>query len=189
MNIFILDKSIDEAVRFHCDKHVVKMPLETVQMLCTVQWTLGNTAPYKPVHQKHPCTLWAGKTRRNYSWLWVFGLALCQEYSFRYGRKHKCVDVLYDLDLQKWNDLPEGDLTPFYQAMPDEYKHDDPVVAYRRYYQNEKAYFAKWTNRPTPTWMESYVNQRVRVDNTPLKGDKGSVLKAVDLSSTSSLGD
>ena len=66
---------------------------------------------------------------------------------------------MYDLDLQKWNDLPEGDLTPFYQAMPDEYKHDDPVVAYRRYYQNEKAYFAKWTSRPTPTWMESYVKK------------------------------
>tara|TARA_B100001564_G_C20536869_1_gene622452 strand:- start:362 stop:598 length:237 start_codon:yes stop_codon:yes gene_type:complete len=76
---------------------------------------------------------------------------------------------LYDLNLQKWNALPEGELTPFYQAMPDEYKHKDPVIAYRRYYQNEKAYFAKWKNTPTPHWMKKYVNQKVRVDNTPQK--------------------
>ena len=66
MNIFYLDQDIQTCVEYHCDKHVVKMPLETTQMLCTVYHRYGAIAPYKPVHAKHPCTLWAGNNVLNY---------------------------------------------------------------------------------------------------------------------------
>lgn len=36
MNIFVLSEGPVEAARMQCDKHVVKMIVETAQMLCTV---------------------------------------------------------------------------------------------------------------------------------------------------------
>ena len=60
MNIFKLDATPELCAQVHCDKHVSKMILESAQMLCTVFWSNNQTAPYKPVHAKHPCTLWAG---------------------------------------------------------------------------------------------------------------------------------
>ena len=76
MNIFYLDPDIQKCVELHCDKHVVKMPLETTQMLCTVHYRYGGDAPYKPVHAKHPCTLWAGNFYLNYRWLWDFEISV-----------------------------------------------------------------------------------------------------------------
>ena len=117
------------------------MPLETTQMVCTISHKVapisGLTPPYLPVHAKHPCTLWGGMNRRNFSWLWWFGMALCVEYEYRYGRRHACQEVLMDIACQCWNDLPPGDLTEQPQAMPDEYKDPDVIQAYRKYYYYE----------------------------------------------------
>ena len=154
MNIFMLDSNMDKCVKYHCDKHIVKMPLETTQMICTISHKMGLNPPYKPVHPKHPCTLWGGMNKRNFSWLWWFGIALCCEYTHRYGRKHACEEVLHDLACQCWNDLPPGDYTDPPQAMPDEYKNQDVIEAYRKYYYFEKSRFARWTNRPKPFFME-----------------------------------
>ena len=69
MNIFVLHKDPKIAAQMACDKHVIKMILETAQMLCTAARTKGAWAPYKQTHKKHPCTLWAAATKANWVWL------------------------------------------------------------------------------------------------------------------------
>lgn len=154
MNIFVLDLDPQKAARYHCDKHVNKMISETTQMLSTVHHKYGSTAaPWKLAYPNHPCTIWAGKSRANYDWLSTLGFELCCEFSNRYGHPHKCSQYLLWGELSSpLNGIPDGPLTPFAQAMPDEYKNPDPVIAYRDYYIGEKASFARWKNSPTPEW-------------------------------------
>lgn len=167
MNIFVLSENIPEAVRWHVDKHVVKMPLESAQMLCTALYLHGREAPYKPVHKKHPCTLWAAATRSNFLWLCEFGLALCNEFNYRYEKTHKAQDVLRKC--VKWSrHIPKGELTKFAQAMPDEYKCDSSILAYRNYYRKVKMHLAEWRNREAPFWYypkedEDVVQQEIGV--------------------------
>jgi len=96
MNIFALSYNVQECAIWHMDKHIVKMPLETAQMLCTVLNKLGISTPYKPVHAKHPCTLWTGINQSNFRWLSNLGLELCKEYSFRYQKEHACHKVIIE---------------------------------------------------------------------------------------------
>ena len=152
MNIFLLDYDHETCARYHCDKHVVKMPLETTQMLCTVNWRYNQEAPYKPVHQKHPCTLWAGETVNNYRWLWKLGISLCKEYTFRYNRVHACEKILAIVK-DPPVELTNTGLTKFAQAMPDEYKNADVIKAYHQYYNGEKKRLAVWKKRKTPPFM------------------------------------
>ena len=84
MNIFTVDHDPTVAAQQLCDKHVVKMPLETAQMLCSAFDPL-DLAPYKRVHYNHPCTQWARQSEANFDWLVTHGLALCAEYTKRYG--------------------------------------------------------------------------------------------------------
>lgn len=150
MNIFVLDTNPNEAARQACDKHIVKMILESAQMLCTAH-TEG--APYKATHKKHPCTLWVSASKSNYLWLCEHGLGLCAEYTKRYQKTHKTESII------KWcmenvPCLPDIGLTEFAQAMPDKYKvKGDAVKAYRNYYNGEKARIAKWKDGNVPTWF------------------------------------
>lgn len=152
MNIFAVRPSPEEAARDLCDKHVVKMPLETAQMLCTALARHGVTdTPYKPCFQNHPCTKWAGDTMGNYIWLARHGLALCAEYTRRYGREHRCQAVI------EWcraaqDVIPWGDLTPHPQAMPEDTKRACPHHAYRMYYRRHKRHIATWKGVQPPTW-------------------------------------
>lgn len=144
MNIFVLDKNPIAAAWMVCDKHAVKMPTETAQMLSTVVRSCGYDGDvYRASYPKHPCTLWAGRTVKNFSWLVVHGLALCDTYTARYGRRHAAMDII-ETCAKAVPDLPDGDLQPFAQAMPDQYKSDDAVAAYRAYYLGEKRRFATW---------------------------------------------
>lgn len=61
MNIFYLDKDPKLCAQYHCDKHVVKMILESAQLLCTaVNEAAGKeVAPYKSTHVNHPCSIWS----------------------------------------------------------------------------------------------------------------------------------
>jgi hypothetical protein len=151
MNIFILDADPAKAAVQQLDKHIVKMPLETAQMLCTalVRHGLTNT-PYKPAFQRHPCTLWAGSNRSNFNWLAKHGVALCEEYTARYGKRHKCQDVIEWAQTQA-SVIPRGPLTEFAQAMPGHYKNTCAVTAYRAYYLGDKARIATW-KRNQPEW-------------------------------------
>jgi len=162
MNIFVLDTDPQIAARFMCNKHVVKMILESAQMLCSA--FENGEAPYRRAYYNHPCTKWARESKANYEWLLAHAYELCDEYFLRYGKIHKSLDVIDWCDNHSHElNLPDIGLTTFAQAMPDEYKNDDVVQAYRDYYNGEKAYFAKWTahedsrltynDPPEPYWF------------------------------------
>ena len=153
MNIFVLHNDPSTAAQMQCDKHVVKMILETAQMLCTVAHGKDFVAPYKATHKNHPCTLWAALSVQNWNWLVDHGLALCAEYTKRYGKIHKSqqhIEWCQQIPIT----LPSIGLTPFAQAMPVEYKDSCAVTAYRAYYHGEKARFAKWKTQP-PSWWQA----------------------------------
>lgn len=149
MNIFALDLDPITAARMHLDKHIVKMPLESAQMLSTLN---APNAPYKPTHKNHPCTLWAGATTGNYDWLVQLGMALCNEYTYRYGKVHKCQAVIELLRLAPAS-VPMGPLTAFALAMPDECKQEDAVLSYQKYYRDHKRSIGAWKNRKCPEFM------------------------------------
>ena len=153
MNIFALSNDPILAARWHCDKHVVKMPLEASQILCTVVRGLGGEARYKPTHRNHPCTLWAGECSGNYEWLVQLGLALCNEYTYRYGREHACGEVIREISAPLPNLLRIAPRSAFALAMPEEYKQADAVESYRAYYRGEKQHLHSWKNRQPPEWL------------------------------------
>ncbi len=152
MNIFFLDLDTKKSAEYHCDKHVVKMCLETAQLLCSTHWVLGGEAPYKLAHKNHPCSIWTRESLSNYRYLCEFGLNLCQEYEYRYGKVHKCKQVIeWCIDNEPLiNDLG---MTKPALAMPDEYKSDCAIQSYRNYYNGAKLTFAKWKNRDIPNWI------------------------------------
>lgn len=163
MNIFILDLVPRIAAQAHCDKHVVKMILESAQILSTVHSLQGShtTNMYKPTHINHPCTKWAGRRAANYRWLFGLYMELCREYTYRYGKTHKCERMKWDLfklprNLREDSDEQAYMVTGFALAMPDEYKDVTSAVrSYRTYYVNDKAYMAKWTRRAPPEWWSN----------------------------------
>ncbi|MBL4246527.1 hypothetical protein H8F16_05370 [Vibrio fluvialis] len=153
MNIFILDDDIKLCAQYHCDQHVVKMILESVQLLCTALNKKGFETPYKSTHVKHPCVLWVEESYDNFLWLTELVRELNTEYKFRYDKSvdHKSMAVL---ELIQQHTYPSIGLTEFAQAMPDEYKiRGDAVSAYRRFYLAEKMVFARWTKRELPAWL------------------------------------
>lgn len=154
MNIFYLDKSPSHAAYYACDKHVVKMVLETAQMLCSA-YPKGK-APYRRTHYNHPCTVWSRQNRANYEWLGLHGLGLAFEYGERYGRRHKSEDVIEWCILNAHTlNLPDGDFTDPPQCMPDDVKvPGDTVTAYRQLYMTHKRNIAKWAHSPTPHWFK-----------------------------------
>lgn len=153
MNIFILDRGPINAAKQQIDKHIVKMPLETAQILCSALVRHGKReTPYRQTHKNHPCTLWAGDTRSNFLWLTEHGVALSEEYTRRYGRRHKSQDVI-EWCAKHHKIIPDGDHTTFAQAMPDKYKDKDPVIAYRSYYKGDKSAIATWKQNK-PVWWE-----------------------------------
>lgn len=146
MNIFVLDKNPIISAQMLDDKRVVKMILETAQILCTVLNKYGvEETPYKPTHVNHPCTIWSGKTRINFQWLLSHGQALCNEYTNRYSKRHKSQDVI-DWAAELAEKVPAGSITEFANCTP--YKDEKDVIkAYNRYL-NEK-----WKNdKRRPTW-------------------------------------
>jgi hypothetical protein len=168
MNIFFLHFNTKKCAKYHVDRHVVKMILESFQILCTViclkepsltpdDETSRAIVPCKPTHVKHPCVLWAKRSLENWLWLRKLTKELCREYTFRYGKHHKYEDKLYTLPVPE---LPEVGFTPPAQAMPVIYKvKDDPISAYRKYYKEGKKHLHYWTkrhawkNREIPDWI------------------------------------
>jgi len=141
MNIFYLDKCPEKAAKLQYNKHVVKMILESAQMLCTAHHCImGDDAdvPYKAAHRNHPSTIWARQSGENYTWLYRHMMELGREYERRYGKKHlsiiKCEDPLSILP----GGILETGLTKMPQCMPDEYKDECSIQAYWNYYIGEK---------------------------------------------------
>ena len=157
MNIFILDTNPMTCARMHCDKHVVKMILESAQMICTTHHLYPSGSydiPYRIAHKNHPCTKWVRESMSNYNWLVNMVGHLNDEYKYRYNhtKNHKSYDVVLSLPPP---DLSDIGLTPFVMAMPDEYKSDDPVFSYKLYYNMYKAELLKYTKRIPPACFPS----------------------------------
>jgi len=181
MNIFILDEDPKKAAEYHCDKHVVKMILESAQMISSAhwlhllsangkslkdfrrvrdakQWLLTNTdkslhPPYSLTHVHHPCTIWVSSTKENYDWHYQLLFYLCEEYTRRYKKIHK---TAYHLKWFKKNyplGMTSDKLEDFAICMDDNYKiNNDPVRSYRQYYIKDKSRFAKWKYTVEPSW-------------------------------------
>ena len=167
MNLFILSLCFRECAEALFDKHVSKIILEAVQMLCTAKRIIDNVQPeseedeflYKLAHKNHPVTIWIRESQENYIWALNLVDAMHTEWKFRYGhkedKKHKSFEMAEYLCycVPDADAFPSKGLTPFAQAMPQEYKCDDAVQAYRQYYQSpEKRRIATWKNRDVPEW-------------------------------------
>ena len=140
MNIFYLDKCPEKAARLQYNKHVVKMILESAQILCTAHHHYGHSdnVPYKKAHYNHPSTIWARDNCENYAWLYRHMIALGKEYTKRYGKTHltitKCKEPLGSTP----PDMPWLGFTQPPQCMPDKYKDKCSIQAYWNYYIGEK---------------------------------------------------
>jgi hypothetical protein len=144
MNIFYLDKDPVKAAKHLYNKHVVKMVLESAQLLCTAHLLLdGEDAdvPYKATHKNHPSAIWARESAANYAWLYDHMMAIGEEYTRRYGKKHLTI-LKCEGPLSKFpGGILDTGLTPMPQCMPDEYKvPGDSVAAYWNYYINGKSH-------------------------------------------------
>ena len=161
MNIFYFYKSPTLSAQAQPDKMLVKMPLETAQMLCTAHRILDGDeyadqeGLYKEAYMNHPCTIWARESSANYWWLYSHFIALGAEYTYRYGKRHASLEKLWKPLFTMPKNIFKGAMTPLAQAMPEEYKDEDPIVAYRNYCINEKHY-AKWERgRNKPSWWHT----------------------------------
>ena len=159
MNIFVLHQAAPLAASYHSDVHVVKMTLETAQILATVHHLHGNgdAVTYKPTHQNHPCVKWAAASLMNYRWLLLLGQSLAKQYKMRFGKEHAC-STLFQTELSKAPPaLNRAPNVPFALCMPDECKDADPVVAYRKYYAKkyQENDWMSWDRSAygTPDWI------------------------------------
>ena len=118
MNIFVLSLCPKQCAKFTNDKHVVKMILESAQMLCTTHHLCcinPDSNIYKIAHKNHPCTIWTRETKANYSWLYLLFRELCKEYTYRYLKIHKCETKLMNILNNIPELIPEGNMTIFKQ--------------------------------------------------------------------------
>lgn len=157
MNIFVVDACPIVAAQSLCDVHVVKMTLETAQILSTVRSLAGTIDErlYKPTHANHPCTLWARDSKANYQWLYSHFVGLADEYQHRYNKVHKSFQKLEEILSQPPLSLSDSSMSPFAQAMPDECKRGCAVNAYRVYYLLKSRTMPRfnYTNRTKPEWL------------------------------------
>ena len=176
MNIFFLHILPQVCAQMHIDKHVIKMILETTQLLCSAHHMFpSDYIPcYKLTHKNHPSSIWTRESKANYKWLCSLGQELCKEYTYRYGKIHKCQSYIEDLALHV-PDLPDIEFTSPKQAMPAMYKDDDAIDAYRTYYffgkMNIHSWNGKIAGRPTPDWvleMHEMFSEPTIIDSVPV---------------------
>jgi len=184
VNIFVTNLDPVAAAKDQCDKHVPKMVVESAQMMASALRRHGavdsqmpltkSGTPYKGGYKHHPCTVWAGDSCQNFDWLAKHAIGLLGEYYMRFGKQHACSEAISQMNGMSWR-LPNGILTPFAIAMPDEYRPtvgiltpeqiengdftvyhalgDEAVEAYRRYYHSKT--FARWEKgTPAPNWWQ-----------------------------------
>ena len=164
MNIFVLNENPRLAAQDMCDKPIPKMIVESAQLLASALLRHGakpeempltkKGTPYRGGYPHHPCTVWAGDTQENFDWLCEHAHALLIEYWTRFKKEHACTIPIMQMN-RMYEIIPEGDLTPFAQAMPDEYKcPDDAIFAYREYYKHKSTVMTvEWTRaRKEPSW-------------------------------------
>jgi hypothetical protein len=165
MNLFILSLIQKEIAQFMMDKHVSKILLEAVQMLCSAKRVLEpedetNQRLYKLAHKNHPVTIWCRKSKANFVWVLDLIEELHNEWKYRYGHPETKTHKSYLVSLLLRENIPSDEkfeeigLTPFALAMPDQYKTSDAVESYKNYYMSEeKQKIASWKKRrEKPEW-------------------------------------
>jgi len=170
MNLFILSLIQQEIAQYMMDKHVSKILLEAVQMLCSAKRILDpddtvNDNIYKLAHKNHPVTIWCRTSKANFIWVLDLVEELHKEWRFRYGHPETKFHKSYLVAMMLRENLPQDHkfesegLTPFALAMPNEYKTDDAVESYRNYYMSpEKQRIATWNKRrERPQWFRPLV--------------------------------
>lgn len=187
MNIFALSRNPVEAAQQMIDKHIIKMPTETCQMLHTnilyMQYVkehgeepqLKDLKAFhlatesnlmKPAMLNHPSTIWARQTYANWNWLYEHGLALCDEYTYRYEKKHGTLDRILDcipyFDVVFEHNFSKKRLQPVSIAMDDKYRipnqmeipnWEHVIESYRHYYLEGKWRIAEWRKNRRPEWF------------------------------------
>jgi len=188
MNIFVVNQDPVIAAQELCDKHVVKMILESAQMLSTAhrlldgemytelntrsnrrvkRWRLDDERDnimYKVVHINHPCTVWTRECSANYKWHYRHFVALCDEFTHRYSKVHSTDKLLRGPLAELPNNIVHTKvMTKMPMAMFDECKiSSDPVECYRNYYQTKQTRFnMSWTNRQVPEWFRFHDEEYV----------------------------
>ena len=176
MNIFYLHEDPRQCAEWMVDKHVVKMILETAQLLSTAHRLLDGTESidtssgrkkrvytlpddrdavlYSATHANHPSAVWARQSVENYNWLVDHLFALSDEYTYRYGKTHLTITKLGVPIASPPLNLKEWDMTPMPSCMDEQYKiGEDPIANYRNYYKYGKASMHSWKKRETPEWI------------------------------------
>ena len=180
MNIFYLDKDPAICAVMHVDKHCVKMILETAQLLSTAhrvldgvetiqlnkncrkvkRWILpddGRSILYEATHINHPSAIWARQSKENYKWLFSLFVELCTEYSYRYGKTHKCASMINMLMVPP-NNISNGPFTEPTPAMPEQYKvPGNSIKSYHNYYNGEKQRMFSWKKRDVPEFINKTI--------------------------------
>lgn len=176
MNIFYLHEDPRQCAEWMVDKHVVKMILETAQLLSTAHrildgvesidtsgprkkkvYTLNDdrdTILYSATHINHPSAVWARASVENYNWLVDHLFALGTEYTYRYSKTHATITKLGVPIASPPLNLKEWDMTPMPSCMDPQYIiGEDPIANYRNYYKYGKASMHNWKKREVPEWI------------------------------------
>jgi hypothetical protein len=182
MNIFYVNSDPEVAARSMVDRHVVKMILETAQLLSTAhrvidgeeyvgqtqtgrkakRWRLSGNVDaimYAATHINHPSAVWVRENSANYNWLYDHLLALGREYTHRYGRTHLTIDKLKDILKDAPENIEQSNvMTKMPSCMDKQYIVSvDPIINYRNYYNYGKTDLLRWSNRPPPQWIDGTV--------------------------------
>ena len=160
MNIFYLDRDPKTAAQMHCDRHVVKMILESAQMLSTAHRVIdgddyaNERGLYKMAHKNHPSTIWVRSSDEHYNWMYSLMLSQMEEYTYRYDKHHATERLIEPLRLLPTSIENNGFVDPP-MCMPEYCKKDDVVSSYQNYYIEEKSDFATWKRRAMPEWFNA----------------------------------
>lgn len=158
MNIFYLDSNPQKAAEYHVDKHVIKMILESAQLLSTAHHLSSSPQSirdniYKATHKNHPSALWVRQNQNNYRWLFELFKALLSEYTYRFGKIHRSAELIKYLEIPP-SSLPNEPFFPPIPVMDAVYViADDSLASYRNYYRDGKKHLFTWTKRDRPTWL------------------------------------
>jgi len=179
VNLFYLDTRPEKCATLHCDKHVVKMIIEYAQLMSTAhrvldgseyedktkngrrirRWKHPNNnmenVLYKASHINHPTAVWTRQSWGNYRYLYKLFCALCDEYTYRYGKTHLTDTLLRQVLEEPPQNIPSERFSAPPPAMPDDVKEKNVINAYHKYYRVYKKDFAKWTGRPVPSFMSA----------------------------------
>ncbi len=153
MNMLVLSRDPAKAAEYHCDMHVKEMIEKTAQLLSSV----FTDSEYRSAHveEDNPTCIWVKSSFENFCWLLEHALALCSEYTYRFGGHHPAEEII------EWCETglvtveaitPSKGITPFPQSLPDDVRHRNPVRAYRNYYNKYLRANARWTKRNPPEW-------------------------------------